>query len=511
MKKELLIIALAGVVLTSCDPLKAEGDFDVKQITEQNILEGATFKQYNAIKDENGNVTYEPCENGNVIEYNLPNVQAVNIYYINKSGDKKILTYGRSGGMFTYQPARGSDPVQTLYFAFTNIDGTEVVAEKQFTLQPAQELEPAVALLVSDDGSKVWRWMATTVNDGGAVWGNGGYCAGPQDGSDNINGAWWGCGVEDGNCKDKFSGQTKHAGGKYDQFVGQTYALSSMVFNEDGSVMTYSPEGVEITSGTFSVTNFKNNEITNDETSSRGTLNTSAGSILWPFAINKDGMMPEQFEIGWLDAGRLILLYADPGTGAWGECTWWSFKSGDDPQVLASHDWHWKPTNVNVNEGYPQGGVWGNGGYLAGAQSGDGSINGAWWGCGINDGECKDTFSGQTTHAGGQYDKYEGDTYAKSKMVFNVEDLTVTVFDQNGNQTRQGSFALDLTPNPSNFSVGTLNTSAGAILWPFAINTDGMQPTSFEVGYLGPDGMVLIYAAPGSGAWGECTWWSFGK
>ena len=277
-----------------------------------------------------------------------------------------------------------------------------------------------------------------------------------------------------------------------------------MEFNEDGSLIAYSNEGVKINEGSFAIKDYNNNEITNADKFSRGTLETSEGAILWPFAINTDGFKPTAFEIGYLDVSRMVLIYAADGTGGWSECTWWSFMSDDDASgILASHDWHWRPTEVN------SGAVWGNGGYMAGSQDGTGAINGAWWGCGVEDGDCPDKFSGQMQHKGDAY--VPGEEYAASKMVFNEDEQSVTVFGKDGNELRAGSFSLDMTPNAEHFSIGNLNTSEGAILWPFAINTGGQMPTSFEIGYLGTDAMVLIYAAPGTGGWSECTWWSFGK
>lgn len=502
MKKQLLIFGLAGLLFTSCDPLKAEGEFDPVNMSESTLLEGATFAQFKQVTADDGTVSYEPSETGNYIQYNLPNVPAVNIYYL-KNGEKKQLSYGRSGGMFYYMPSRGSEPVQTLYFSYLNADGAEVVASKDFTLEVAQALDPAVKVLVSNTGVKKWKWMPTSAN-GGAVWGNGGYLAGEQSGGLDINGAWWGCGVEDGDCADKFSGQTQHAGDRYNDIKGECYALSYMEFNEDGSLTTFSPEGVQITTGSFAIKNYNNNEITNADNFSRGTLETSEGAILWPFAINTGGLQPTSFEIGYLDVSRMVLIWAADGTGAWSECTWWSFMSDDDAGgILASHDWHWKATDVNG------GAVWGNGGYMAGSQDGTGAINGAWWGCGTEDGPCADKFSGQTAHTGGE--DAEAETWNASKMVFNEDEQSVTLFGKDGNQLRTGSFSFDMTPNAEHFSIGTLTTSAGAILWPYAINTGGEKPTNFEIGYLGTDAMVLIYAAPGTGGWSECTWWSFGK
>lgn len=503
MKKQLIIFGLSALLFTSCDPLKAEGDFDPVNVTAESLLQGATFAQFNAVTNDDGTVSYVSAADGNYIQYDFPNVPAVNIYYL-KNGEQKTLSYGRSGGMFYYMPSRGSEPQQTLYFSYTDTDGNEVVASKEFTLQVAQALDPAVKVLVSNSGVKKWKWMPTSVN-GGAVWGNGGYLAGEQDGSDNINGAWWGCGVEDGDCGDKFSGQTQHAGGKYDEYKGGTYALSYMEFNEDGSITSFSPEGATVSSGSFSIKDYNNNAVTNADLYSRGTLETSEGAILWPFAINQDGAMPTSFEIGYLDAGRMVLIVPDPGSGAWGECSWWSFMSDSDADgIMASHDWHWKATEVNG------GAVWGNAGYMAGSQDGTGAINGAWWGCGTEDGPCGDKFSSQLNHAGDD-SSYLADCYNASKMVFNEDESTITVFGQDGNQIRQGSYSFDMTPNAETYSIGTLNTSAGAILWPFAINQGGAMPTSFEIGYLGSDALILIVPDPGSGAWGECSWWSFGK
>lgn len=502
MKKTLFILGLTGMMLTACDPISDKGTFDSPQMTAESLLNGATFQQFDAATDADGNVVYTPAERGNYIQYNFPNVSAVTIYYM-KNGEQKTLSYGRAGGMFYYMPSRGSDPTQTLYFSYLNADGKEVVAEKQFTLNVAQALDPAVKILVSNNGTKKWKWMPTNTN-GGAVWGNGGYCAGEQNGSLDINGAWWGCGVEDGECADKFSGQSQHAGDRYNDIKGECYALSYMEFAEDGSLVAYSNTGEKINEGSFSIKNYNNNEIVDASTFSRGTLETSAGAILWPFIINTNGQQPTQFEIGWLDPSRMILIAAPEGTGAWGECTWWSFMSDDDPTgILASHDWYWRPTSVNG------GAVWGNGGYAAGSQDGTENINGAWWGCGTNDGDCGDKFSGQMQHAGPAY--VEGEEYNNAHMVFNEDEASITVFDKDGKQIRQGSFSVNMTPNAETFSLGTLGTSEGLILWPFQINSNGYQPTSFEIGYLGSNAMVLIYATPGTGAWGECTWWSFGK
>lgn len=501
MKKILLTLGIAaGVLFTSCDPLMDKGSFDYENMTAESLLNGATFAQFNQVTDDQGNVSYVPSETGNYIQYNIPNVSAVNIFY-EKNGERKQLSYGRAGGMFYFLPSRGSDPKQTLYFAYINQDGQEVVASRDFTLDVAQALDPAMKVLVSNNGTKKWKWMPTSVENG-AVWGNAGYPLNQQDGSAAIDGAWWGCGMNDGSANSDFTGQTQHTGGKYDTIKGECYTLSYMEFSEDGTITAYGNDGSKIASGSFSISEYDNNTITRPDANSRGILETTAGTILWPFTCDDSapGNEPTKFEIAYLDASRMIIYAQNPN--GWSS-TWWSFMSDDDPTgILASHDWHWKPTDVNGG-----GAVWGNGAGM-GAQNGAGSINGAWWGCGVNDGDCKNKFDDQTNHAGGRYADYKSECYSQSYMTFNEDEGTVTVYGKDGNKVREGSFSVDWAPTESR--MGTLNTSEGAIMWPFIINTDGKMASTFEIGYLGSDALILIYKN-GTDDGAECTWWSFGK
>ena len=62
-----------------------------------------------------------------------------------------------------------------------------------------------------------------------------------------------------------------------------------------------------------------------------------------------------------------------------------------------------------------------------------------------------------------------------------------------------------------NWAYGALVTTAGSILWPFKINGGGTTPTDFEIMQADEDHLKLIYAAPGTGGWGEATWWAFKK
>lgn len=359
-------------------------------------------------------------------------------------------------------------------------------------------------------GEKTWYWSPTSVN-GGAVWGNAGYAAGPQDGGSEITGGWWGCGPEDGICPDKFNWQQVHAGSLYSQYIGDTFTASKMVFDDaEGTITVFAPNGQQIRQGSYFM-NMTPSEIIY----SKGTLYTSPGAILWPFAINTNGDTPERFNITWLSDDKMILNYAPEASSNWQECTWWSFGT-EQPESYpvmpwtGERTWYWSPTSVN------NGAVWGNAGYLAGAQDGSDNINGAWWGCGYNDGLCEDTFVSQTQHAGSNYDKYQGGCYGLSHMTVYESGFALT-YDNNNNLIDMGRWGIEgyngnEITNAEKYSRGTLEVSEGAILWPFAINLSlqGYMPTSLEIGWLSDDRLILIYAPQGTGAWGECTWWSFG-
>ena len=173
MKKSIILFAVALGMLTSCDPIKEDKDFDVTNITAEGLLNGAQFSQY---ADE---ACTTPKDNGNFIKFNCPNTSGVTIYYIKPDGNEAVLSAGKPAGVFNFVPMRGSDPNQTLYFRYINQNGEEVVAQKQFTVEVAADLAPEVKLLVSDDGKKTWKWNTNAPD--GQVWGNMG------DGGGNYN------------------------------------------------------------------------------------------------------------------------------------------------------------------------------------------------------------------------------------------------------------------------------------------------------------------------------------
>ena len=501
----------AVAALSSCDPQVDSKDWSGQTVKAEEL--SVITEQYNL----NADGTYEPCADGNWIKFFTNPSKVVEVYYINDKGVQMTLSKGTASGMINLKPSRGSNPTQTLHFRTYEYDRSSVEVTKDVTVQVATDLSTEMKLLCSNSGAKKWYWAPTSAN-GGAVWGNGGYQAGAQDASGNINGAWWGCGVEDGECKDKFSGQLQHS--VEGKITGEEYAFSYMQFNEDGTIDKYTADGDKLNTGKFEIKDYNNGEPI-DANLNVAYLETSEGAILWPYSINHtapgdDGLQaapkPTRFEVAYLSVDRMILIYAPAGRAGWKECTWWSFGSNDDlaGYMTTSKDWTWSTTTANG------GAVWGNGGYQAGAQDASGNINGAWWGCGVEDGECKDKFSSQLQHS--VKGAITGEEYSTSYMTF-TEDGQIVKFDKDGKKLNEGTWEIVKGATPGGYNAW-LKTSAGAILWPYSINhtapgDDGLQatpePTAFEIGYISSNNLILIYAPEGRAGWKECTWWSFKK
>jgi hypothetical protein len=213
-----------------------------------------------------------------------------------------------------------------------------------------------------------------------------------------------------------------------------------------------------------------------------------------------------------LDANHLKLIYPQNGVGSWGEATWWAFKCNSDPEAaltdFANKAWTWDTE-------FRGGPVWGNLGYAPG--DGDSFVidgNGIWWGA------TPEELTGQLQHS--DTGAATGEEDAAAFMTFNYDKGTVTTFAGNGTQIRSGKFELQdwgkgartiasVDGSQSAWALGKLHTDAGSILFPFKINGGGEKPTDFEVMQLDGNHMKLIYAAPGTGSWGEATWWAFKK
>ncbi|MBQ7422136.1 MAG: hypothetical protein IJV27_08355 [Prevotella sp.] len=491
MKKSILLFFAAAGLLTACDPVQSEKDFDPISIASDVLDSRISFTQ----TDVNGN----PASDGNYFTYTTNPATQVSIFNYRSDGSENLLASGFAGN-FTITAKRGSDPQQDFYIRVLNSDGTETIVKKTVTVFVQQELEPAVKLLASDSyGSKTWMWDTDAPD--GCVWGNMGYCGGA--GSEvalNGNGKWWGVTSEE-----EFMGQLKHSDTGI--ATGEESMDATMVIDDEGVIKCYDADGKLIRQGTYEVKNYNASDPTAWKV---GDLMTSPGAILWPFEINSNGNKPTQFDIVYLTSDKLVLVYPDGGAfdglGGWGEASFWHFKSNSDPEAMlvgfdnGGKSWTWDTEA-------PDGCVWGNMGYCGGKGSEVGlNGNGKWWGV-----TSEEEFMGQMQHS--DTGAATGEESMKAYMTFGTEG-TINSYDANGKQIRSGVFELNRIVG-NEWKVADLKTTAGSILWPFEINSKGNKPTQFDVVYLTDNKLVLVYpdggAFDGLGGWGEASFWRFKK
>jgi hypothetical protein len=508
--KKLLIssIALLGV-LTACDPSKDDISAPSFDINEQEFSDGFSFKQYS-----DAECTVEAAD-GNYIKYATNPEKLVTIYTLSSDGTQSVLSKKASSGVFKLAPKRGSSPAQTFYARTYNWDGSYLELSRDVNVYVATELTPEVRLLASDAyGKKIWKW--DTESYGGRVWGNMGNT--PTTGEDFAttgNGIWWGTSPE-GIAVD----QLQHS--DTGQAIGEESENAYMEFTEDGDIVVYDGSGNKLTTrgGKYSVSDYDGKYHASEngavEEWTLGTLNTSAGAILFPFQINTGGKMPTEFQIIQLDANHLKLVYANPGYGAWDNegalSTWWAFKSVSDAEAsltgFGTKEWTW---DTEYNNGI----VWGDMGYYT--SDIDGFINnasGLWWGT------TPEGLTDQLQHS--DTGVAIGEESADAYMTFDWKTSTVKTYDASGTEIRSGKFEIsewdlgrrtfasnDADNSSDSYTLGTLSTDAGSILFPFMINGEGYQPTDFQIMQLDEDHLKLIYTAAGRASWEEATWWAF--
>ncbi len=173
--------------------------------------------------------------------------------------------------------------------------------------------------------------------------------------------------------------------------------------------------------------------------------------------------------------------------------------------AYGSKTWTWGENIPWDNNGTIVLGSWGNFGYTPG--SGDTFPNGIWWSCPAAE------LTGQLNHS--DTGVATGEEDPKATMVF-YDDGNIACFDAGGNQIRKGKYSVEgwdgttrKEVNGTPWSLGTLKTTAGSILFPFKINGGGTKPESFEILKLTSDQLILSYADAGTGSWSEATFWSF--
>ena len=132
-----------------------------------------------------------------------------------------------------------------------------------------------------------------------------------------------------------------------------------------------------------------------------------------------------------------------------------------------------------------------------------GAVDGQWWGV-----DCADSLTTQLAHSGGVA---YGDEANAAYMVF-TEDGVVNTYDPTGKAIRGGKFEVkNYDPSrASGWEIGKLITSEPALLFPWSINENGKGVTEYDLMYLTPQQMTLVYTkGNGSGSWGEISYWKF--
>jgi len=494
MKKQTILMVAALGLLTACDPSKDSismpGD---SGLTSEQLTSGFSVTQYS---DET--YTTEAAD-GNYFTFTTSPSRVVTVYQLDEDGAQNVLVSGVANGKFKIVPKRGNPTSQTFYFETKDFNGNTIKGSKTVNVYVPQELEPAVRWLASDaHGSKTWYW--DTEFRAGPVWGNVGYAAG----DDWTSGIWWGATPEE------LTGQLQHS--DTGVATGEENSNATMVIYDDGNIACFDAGGNQIRKGKYTVDGWtgERNHASIDGSQaawSYGKLNTSEGAILFPFQINGGGTKPTNFEIIQLDANHLKLIYAAPGTGSWGEATWWAFTSHSDDEAALTNfdtkDWTWD------TEFREDGAVWGNLGYAAGEDW----TSGIWWGAKPED------LTGQLQHS--DTGVATGEESADAYMTFNWKNGKVTCYAADGSEIRSGNYSVmwlggeriqqSVDGSQANWAYGTLSTDPGSILFPFQINSGGNKPTDFEIIELDAEHLKLIYAPEGTGSWGEATWWAFKK
>ena len=471
--KFIAMIGAMGLAFAACEPTLIDGPEPYAPVESTVLADGITYTQY-ADKE-----CTQPDEAGNFVKFN----SAAGVVQVFLEGGSSPL-YTGAGGVFRLPAKRGQEPQMNIVFRIANADGTFTEASKTFACTPPTSLTPEMLMLVSDYGQKRWTYSKTH-----AVWGNCGY-TGDQGtlftDPNTIGNEWWGV---DNN--ETFVDQV---GAISDQVYGDEDLAAYMVFTEDGVVTTYTPTGSVVRSGAFEVKDYSADRANGY---SLGKLSTPEPATLFPWDVAGGGIVKE-FDIMYLTAQHMNLVYVPAGTGDWGTVTYWRFVAATpDPNTMEG-TWTYNPDNA-----YGNGGHTGNGAGF----SGPGVVDGNWWGT-----TGGDPLVDQTHIADGAL---HGDESNDAYMVF--EGNTVTSYAADGSKIRGGTWEVKMNDYASGagrgaagWELGKLTTSEQALLFPWAVNPQSEPVTEYDIMYFDANNITLAYTAGETpGGWGTITHWCF--
>ena len=486
MKKILFfgMICAMGLSFASCEPQLIDGPDAYAPVDETTLAEGITYSQY-ADKE-----CTQPDANGNFVKFSSA---AGVVQVFSMTGETPLMT--GAGGVFKLPVKRGHVGNISMRFRLINADGSLTWATKEFTCTPPAELTREQILLSGDYGQKVWMYA----QDGTNFWGNAGHTGegSAYDDFSTINGHWWGVSDTDG-----IQGQI---GGPILTASGDEDLSAYMVFDEDGLVQTFAPDGTLIRKGGYTLENY-DPERSNGW--NLGTLKMSEAATLCPWSVDASGTVTE-FEVMHLTPQSMYLIYNDSGSapGDWGEITYWRFVSGTPDMYTLEGKWTYG-VELNKRYSFTYGGAPDPGeGFDYNVLTGE--LPGFSWGYAPDRlAEKSEIFA----------DKGQvfGDAAPGAYMVFD-EDW-VTAYSPEGEKVRTATWSIQMNDPTKNgrrgdngIELGVLSTTGPGLLFPWTFQEPGVPVTEYQIMYYDSNNIVLTKVGPEDDEFEDMTLWVFAR
>lgn len=340
-------------------------------------------------------------------------------------------------------------------------------------------------------GNRRWLWHSEESNP---CWGHAPRACAEDYGPGNIPERWWGV-----DTPEKLL-EWEHYNAGNMETLGKPAASAGayMVFDKNLNVASYSADGTPIASSTYSIENYDSSRSSGWEL---GKLVTAEPAVLWPFSFGGNGKTVTEFDIMYLDANNLTLVYStDPES--WTEITFWKFKNNDYGALTndVTRQWTW---NVAA-------GCWGNAGAAANGEGyGPGVVDGQWWGVAT-----PEELLGQLIHAKGNEETLGKPAASPDAYMEISANGRIASYGGDGEIICSSTYEVrrwDPSRDSSGgWELGKLVTAEPVVLFPFSINEDGTTVNEFDIMYLDAENMTLVNTkGNGPGSWGEITYWKF--
>lgn len=473
-----------GLSFASCEPQLIDGPDAYASVDEAILAEGITYTQYS----DKECTQLDPA--GNFVKYSSA---AGVVQVFSMTGQSPLIT--AAGGTFKLPVKRGHVGNISMRFRLQNADGTFTEATKEFTCTPPSELTREQILLSGDYGQKVWMYA----QDGTEFYGNAGHTGegAAYDNFDVIDGYWWGVKDTEG-----IQGQI---GGPSPEAFGDEDLSAYMVFDEDGNVQTFTPDGTLVRKGGYSLENY------DPERSSGwnlGTLKLSEAATLYPWAIDGSGTVTE-FEVMHLTPQSMYLVYNNSGGGPgdWDEITYWRFVSGTPDMYTLEGKWTYG-VELNSRYSFVYGGAPEEGeGFDYNVLTDD--LPGFSWGY-------APSRLAEKSELYADKGQVFGDAAEGAYMVFN-EDW-VTSYSPTGEKVRESTWSIQMNDptvkgrrGDNGIELGTLSTTGAGLLFPWTYQEPGVAVKEYKILYYDSNNIVLYKEGPEHEEFDNMTMWVFSR